>query len=330
MEEDRFLNVSCAILYENGKILAAMRSARKALPHKWEFPGGKVEPGESPDKAILRELREELGVEAIIMERLPAVEHTDVTSAIRLIPFICAIQGTAQPIAHEHEKLSWIGPHDASGLDWAPADRPLVRELQSIHLRAAYLCRQLHSDKARPYVPNMANHYGYQAELKAIWAKAVGLYEAGKRDSSTYFNDEETNFLGSIGHTAQEVFDFAEDWVKSGEPDLETFLLIAAQRRDFFLQEMNSQNSTIVVDTPDLPPKTDSVQGIEWLPRIIPKARAKLRGEMSDDLMYCCGGDRRFFKQHQIHPAEFLSFVRTHFNDDEAIIDFVVGRSKLA
>lgn len=330
MEEDRFLIVSCAILYENDKILAAMRSARKALPHKWEFPGGKVEPNESPEQAIVRELREELGIDVRILDRLPDVEHTDDSSAIHLIPFLCIIEGTAQPIALEHQKLAWIDPQEASDLDWAPADLPLVRDLESIHLRAAYLCRQLHSHEARPYVHPMANHYGYQSQLKAIWTKAVDLYEAGNRDSSTYFNGEESDFLGSIGHTAQEVYDFAEDWVKSGEPDLETFLLIAAQRRDFFLQEMKGQNSTTVVDTPDLPPKTDSVRGIEWLPRIIPKARAKLRGEMSDDLMYCCGGDRRFFKQHQIHPAEFLSFVRTHFNDDEAIIDFVVGRSKLA
>ena len=91
---------------------------------------------------------------------------------------------------------------------------------------------------------------------------------------------------------------------------------------------MRGTSSDVVVDTGDLPPKMDAVRGIEWLPRLMPKARAKLRGEMSDDLMYCCGGDRKFFKTHNIHPAEFLAFVMEHFEDDEAIIDFVAARSE--
>ena len=179
-------------------------------------------------------------------------------------------------------------------------------------------------------MPVMAQHTSFQSELKAIWNKATAQYAEGQRDSSTYFDAAETAFLAGIGHSAQEVYDFAEDWVKAGEPDFETFLLIAAQRRHYFLNRMNGAASATIVDTGDLPPKTDGVEGIEWLPRIIPKARAKLRGEMSPDLMYGCGGDRRFFKEHQIHPAEFLAVVADHFDDDKAIIDFVVRRSKTA
>jgi len=91
---------------------------------------------------------------------------------------------------------------------------------------------------------------------------------------------------------------------------------------------MRGRPGTKVVDTGDLPPKKDKVRRIVWLPRLIEKARAKLRGEMSDDLMYCCGGDRHFFRDHDIHPAEFLAFVAGHFDQDEAIIDFVQRRSK--
>ena len=76
-----------------------------------------------------------------------------------------------------------------------------------------------------------------------------------------------------------------------------------------------------------MPAKTDAVRGIEWLPRIIPKAKAKLRGELPSSLMYCCGGDRRFFKTHDILPAEFLSLVWRHEHADAAIIDWVVRRS---
>ncbi|HSH09016.1 MAG TPA: DUF5069 domain-containing protein [Oceanipulchritudo sp.] len=169
-------------------------------------------------------------------------------------------------------------------------------------------------------------NYDFQRPLKQIWQKAVTLYEAGNRSCGTYFDNDELAFLAAIGHTAREVFDFAEDFVNYGDPDFETFLLIAAMRRDYFLNEMQGKAGDKVVDTGDLPPKAEAVRGIEWLPRLIAKARTKLRGEMSEDLMYCCGGDRNFFKTYDIHPAEFLAFVRGHFNDDEAIIDFVDRR----
>jgi hypothetical protein len=172
------------------------------------------------------------------------------------------------------------------------------------------------------------NNYTFQKDLKGIWEKAVTLYEAGNRECGTYFDASEIEFLKAIGHSAQEVYDFAEDWVARGEPDLETFLLVAAVRRHYFIHSMKGEWSDVVVDTVDLPPKADAVRGIEWLPRLMPKARAKLRGEMSDDLMYGCGGDRAFFKSHNIHPAEFLTLVMEHFDDDKAIIDFVVSRSE--
>jgi hypothetical protein len=176
----------------------------------------------------------------------------------------------------------------------------------------------------------MSKHYDFHQPLKAIWEKAVRLYAEGRRGSGDYFTTRELAFLKSIGHTAQEVYDFAEDFNASGEPDFEAFLLVAALRRHYHIHVMNRRRSRTVVDTGDLPAKTAAVRGIEWLPRIIPKARAKLRGEMSDDLMYGCGGDRKFLRTHDIHLAEFLQFVMLNFDDDEAIIDFVAGRSKTA
>jgi hypothetical protein len=176
----------------------------------------------------------------------------------------------------------------------------------------------------------MEDHYTFHLPLKQLWEKAVRLYQSGNKDSGTYFSSEESAFLAGIGHTAQEVFDFAEDYVSGGEPDFETFLQIAALRRHYFLNVMQGQAGDKVVDTGDLPPKSEAVAGIEWLPRIIPKARAKLSGEMSPDLMFGCGGDRNFFKKHRIHPAEFLAFVMMNFDNDDAIIDFVVQRSKIA
>ena len=82
-----------------------------------------------------------------------------------------------------------------------------------------------------------------------------------------------------------------------------------------------------MLDQAKLPGKAEAVKGITWLPRLIPKAKAKLRGELPASLMYSCGGDRAFFKQHDILPAEFLSLVWRNENNDGAIVDWVVKRS---
>jgi hypothetical protein len=174
----------------------------------------------------------------------------------------------------------------------------------------------------------MENAINFHITLRAVYDKAIQLYKAGNMDSSTYFDAAEAGFLADIGHSAQEVFDFAEDAVKYGEPDFETFLLLASARAHYFRFYMNSTPSEAVVDTGDLPPKTEAVDGIEWLPRLIEKARAKLRGEMSDDLMYGCGGDRKFFKSHDIHPVTFLALVASRGEDTQAIIDWVRQNSK--
>jgi len=172
------------------------------------------------------------------------------------------------------------------------------------------------------------NAYNYQQRLRSIWEKAVAKYQDGERSAEDFFDVDESAFLASIGHTAQEVYDFAEDYVSGGEPDFETFALIADIRRSHFIQVMEGKSSGREVDTKDLPAKDLSVEGIEWLPRIIPKAKAKLRGEMSPDLMYGCGGDRKFFKTHDLHPAEFLRLVERHMDDDQRVIDWVVSHSK--
>lgn len=167
----------------------------------------------------------------------------------------------------------------------------------------------------------------YTKQLKAVWETAVVLYQKGERDSSRFFDPTQKAFLDSIGTSSQEVFDFAEDWVNGQDPDFLTFALLADCRRNYFIIRQKGERSNKVVDTGDLPPKDEQVWGVEWLPRIIPKAKAKLRGEMSADLMYCCGGDRKFFRTHGIDPSTFLHVVATFENDDDAIIDWVLKHS---
>jgi hypothetical protein len=171
-------------------------------------------------------------------------------------------------------------------------------------------------------------HYSYHQTLVAIWEKAVTQYGAGKREADTFFIEAEETFLASIGANAQEVYDFAEDFSRHGEPAFATFILLQDLRRAYFLEVQGGVPSGKVTESDTMPPKEASRDGIVWLPRIIPKALAKLRGEMNPDLMYGCGGDRKFFRNNDIHPAELLRIVWENEDDEEAIVKWVVARAE--
>ena len=171
-------------------------------------------------------------------------------------------------------------------------------------------------------------HYDFATQFRKIYDHAVGLYAKGQRGADTFFDAEQKAFLAANGITPQHVYDYAEDHNNyAGEPGFEHALTIESVRRDYVLNAQQGRSSTTVLDEASLPAKTDAVRGIEWLPRIIPKAKAKLRGELPASLMYCCGGDRRFLKTHDILPAEFLSLVWRHEQNDQAIIDWVAART---
>jgi hypothetical protein len=146
----------------------------------------------------------------------------------------------------------------------------------------------------------------WEQTFSDLFHAAVSKYQTGHQKAAGLVDAAGAKFLDSIGYTEQEFFDFVEDFAKAGEPLLGTALQIAAVRRDYFLKEQRGVRSTHVIDMAALPSKDAEVEGIGWLPRIIPKAEAKLRGEMPPDLMYGCGGDRRFFRTNQVDPAEFL------------------------
>lgn len=173
-------------------------------------------------------------------------------------------------------------------------------------------------------------HYEFHRKFREIYDRAVASYRAGAANSGKFLPAEDVRWLESIGSNAQALFDYAEDAVNSSEPDFEAALMIEAVRRDYFLTMQHGRRSTSVLDEAALPAKTDALRGIEWLPRIIPKAKAKLHGELPPSLMYCCGGDRRFFKTHDIHPAEFLRVVWAHEKDEKKIVDWVEQRAKSA
>jgi len=165
-------------------------------------------------------------------------------------------------------------------------------------------------------------------EFRTLFINKVTAYQSGIRRADAMFSKEEEDFLRSIGATPQEVFDFVEDRCEDGEPDLETVLAITRIRRDYFFREQQGRFSEHSIITSELPSRHDSLAGLKWFPRIIEKAKAKLRGELPPDLMYGCGADRRFLKKVNIDPAEFLQVVWEAGDDVDYIVTFVTDRSK--
>ncbi|MBK3519485.1 (deoxy)nucleoside triphosphate pyrophosphohydrolase [Carboxylicivirga marina] len=117
--------VTCAIIIDNGKILAALRSRQMSESWKWEFPGGKIDDGETAEECIKREITEELALNISITERLTSVIHTYPSKTIELIPFICTINGGTLHVV-EHEKVSWFEPEKLKSLNWAEADLRII------------------------------------------------------------------------------------------------------------------------------------------------------------------------------------------------------------
>jgi hypothetical protein len=166
----------------------------------------------------------------------------------------------------------------------------------------------------------------WKTEFSSLYDRAAQRYASGATSADKLLNSAEVRFLASIGYRPVEFFDFVDDAARYGAPDKATALAVAAIRRDYFLQKMDEMFPPTRLDMTALPAKTDELDGIVWLPRLIPKAKAKLRGEMPDDLMYGCGGDRAFFQKHGLTADGFLAFVRDHWDDIPAIVRHVKSR----
>lgn len=128
----RVVPVVCAVLADAaGRLLVAQRPANKHLALKWEFAGGKVESGETPEHALVREIREELGAMIHVVRPLPRFRHDYGDVVIDMFPFICALApGSPEPAPHEHVALRWVTIEELRTLDLAPADWPVVESVR--------------------------------------------------------------------------------------------------------------------------------------------------------------------------------------------------------
>lgn len=129
------IHVACAIIEHDGLTLAARRSVKMSLPLKWEFPGGKIDAGESGKACLVRELREEMGVQIAVGRSLGAFTHGYPAFTVTLYPFLCRII-SGEIILHEHAEIAWLSPEALPRLDWAEADIPVIEEYLAQHQRS--------------------------------------------------------------------------------------------------------------------------------------------------------------------------------------------------
>lgn len=121
------LQVTCALIEHENKVLICQRSERMKLPLKWEFPGGKIEDGETKEQCLIREIKEELDVEIIVGTPLHPVTHHYEDFSLQLYPFVCQwSRGSLH--SREHIQTIWVAKEQLMNYDWADADLPIVKE----------------------------------------------------------------------------------------------------------------------------------------------------------------------------------------------------------
>jgi 8-oxo-dGTP diphosphatase len=122
--------VGAVSVNDQGEILCALRSPNMSLPNLWEFPGGKIEEGETPEESLVREIKEELGCTVEVYERIEDVVHEYPNVIVNLLTYQTKIvEGT--PKAKEHAELKGVPLEELKTLEWTPADVPTVERLLS-------------------------------------------------------------------------------------------------------------------------------------------------------------------------------------------------------
>lgn len=131
--EPKLIRVVGAAIVKDGKVLCAQRGVGKSLAGYWEFPGGKIEAGETPRQALRREIEEELLCEIDVDKEICTSDHLYDFGRVELTTFLChLIEG--MPVLTEHERIEWMNPADMPQLNWAPVDHDAVELISMMPL----------------------------------------------------------------------------------------------------------------------------------------------------------------------------------------------------
>ena len=128
MSSKNIVEVVGAIIKDGDRYLVGQRAANKAQGGLWEFIGGKIEPGETPEQALTRECREELDLEIENAHIIDSVVHEYPEKTIRLTLISCSPKSGSIPKALEHQQIRWVTRAEMDAIDFAPADRELLRK----------------------------------------------------------------------------------------------------------------------------------------------------------------------------------------------------------
>jgi len=127
--QSKIIEVVGAIIRKDDRYLVGQRAAHKSQGGKWEFIGGKIEPGETPKQALARECREELALEIENERIIDSVVHDYPDMTIRLTLISCTPRPGSEPVAFEHQQIRWVTRAEMETLDFAGADRELIEKL---------------------------------------------------------------------------------------------------------------------------------------------------------------------------------------------------------
>ena len=128
-EKMKIIRVVAAIIIDNKKVFATQRGYGE-FKDGWEFPGGKIEPGELPEDAIVREIKEELDAEVEVIELLDTVEYDYPKFHLSMDCFICKVK-SGDLVLKEHEAAAWLTKNILYSVDWLPADRGLIEKIEA-------------------------------------------------------------------------------------------------------------------------------------------------------------------------------------------------------
>ena len=139
MDELKKVEVVAAIIIKDDKVLGAKRGYGE-YEGKWEFPGGKIEPGETKSQALKREIKEELNADINVLIELKRIECDYETFHLIMHTFICSLKNKLELLKHdenhlEHSEIRWLDENNLDSVDWLPADLEVVKEYKKLVLK---------------------------------------------------------------------------------------------------------------------------------------------------------------------------------------------------